>query len=138
VNISATRVAVGRPTMMVTSSRGGEVVTPRRLVRPLQLCARGKLRRAGMHHGKGSEGLCGSERVRRRPKTRKRDEPHGWKRAEIRTHRRNGSVEGPKGSEGCRVEEEAVEVVKNCEDGTWRRVGALFPKGIRSRLACDG
>jgi hypothetical protein len=28
------------------------------------------------------------------------------------------------------MEEEPVETVRNREDGTWRRVGALFPKGV--------
>lgn len=73
--------------------------------------------------------------------TLKRGEPHGRKHAEIRMQRRHGGGEGPQGPERHRMEEETVETVRNREDGTRRRAGPLFPKGIGSEFArgrCPG
>ena len=49
--------------------------------------------------------------------------------------RRHGGGEGPRGPERHRTEEEPVETVRNREDGTRRRAGPLFPKGVRSERA---
>lgn len=129
------KVAVGRPTRMVTTSHGVEVVTPRRLDRTSSLCTEGRLRRAGKHHGEGSKLLRRVARPDGRTESLKRGEPQGRKRAETCAQRRHGGGEGSEEPEHHRREEEPVETVRNREDGTWRRVGALFPKGTWIELA---
>jgi len=134
------KIAVGRPTRMVTTSRGVEVVTPRRLDRTSQLCTEGKLRRAGRHHGEGSVVLK-VRKARRKTESLKRGEPQGRKRTETCTQRRHGGGEGSEEPEHHRREEEPVETVRNREDGTRRKVGAFFPKGAWIELArerCPG